>query len=117
MLTGHRTKIACGVGAAYCLWQAWSCPQTLAYPQATSGIDPAAWEWIAWAIEFAALYFFAAKFPPGFFPQVIALLKDLLPLFLRLIEVLRTVEPKPTPTPTASSPTCPRCSSASPTGR
>ena len=94
MLTGHRTKIACGVGAAYCLWQAWCCPQVYG-----GEIDPAAWEWIAWAIEFAALYFFAAKFPPGFFPQVIALLKDLLPLFLRLIEVLRKVEPKPTPEP------------------
>jgi hypothetical protein len=100
MLVGHRTKIACAAGIAYSLWRAYSCPHQVYGAGEVGAIDPAAWEWIAWAIQFGAMYFFAAKFPPGFFPQVVTLLKDLFPLFLRLIEVLRTVEPvKPDPTP------------------
>lgn len=94
MLVGHRTKIVCATGFVFALWRAWSSPQVYG-----GDIDPVMWEWIAWAIQFAAWYFFAAKIPAGFFQQVMVLLKDIFPLVLRLIEVLRTVKPEPQPTP------------------
>lgn len=98
-MVGHRTKLACAAGVVFSLWRAWSCPQVYGDGDAFA-VNPEVWEWLAWAFEFAALYFFAAKFPPGFFPQVVTLLKDLFPILLRLIEVLRTVDPvKPDPTP------------------
>jgi hypothetical protein len=93
-MVGHRTKIVCAAGVVFALWRAFQTPTVYG-----GEIDPVAWEWIAWAMQFAAWYFFAAKIPPGFFQQVMVLLKDLLPLFLRLIEVLRTVKPEPSPEP------------------
>ena len=93
-MIGYRTKIVCAAGVAFSLWRAFQAPTVYG-----GDIDPVAWEWIAWAMQFAAWYFFAAKIPPGFFQQVMVLLKDLLPLFLRLIEVLRTIKPEPKPEP------------------
>jgi len=91
---GYRTKIVCAAGVAFSLWRAFQTPTVYG-----GDIDPVAWEWIAWAMQFAAWYFFAVKIPPGFFQQVLVLLKDLFPLLLQLIEVLRTVKPEPNPEP------------------
>lgn len=97
MLAGYRTKIACGVGAALCLWRASCCPQVVG-----GEIDPAAWDWIVRAIQFAALYFFRLAIPKDFGPQLkrlIEALADLAPLILALMEQFRK-KPEPTPAPT-----------------
>jgi hypothetical protein len=94
MLSGYRTKIACGLGAAICLWRAAVCPQVYG-----GEIDPAAWDWIVRAIQFAALYFFRLAIPKDFGPQLkrlIEALADLAPLILSLMEQFRK---PPTPAP------------------
>lgn len=96
MLTGYKTKITCGVGAAICLWRASCCPQVVG-----GDIDPAAWDWVVRAIQFAALYFFRLAIPKDFGPQLkrlIEALADLAPLILGLIEQFQR-KPKPTPDP------------------
>lgn len=96
MLAGHRTKIACGVGAALCLWRASCCPQIYG-----GEIDPAAWDWIVRAIQFAALYFFRMAIPADFGPQLkrlIEALADLAPLVVWAVEQFRN-KPEPTPEP------------------
>lgn len=96
MLTGYKTKIACGVGAAICLWRASCCPQVYG-----GEIDPAAWDWIVRAIQFAALYFFRLAIPKDFGPQLkrlIEALADLAPLILSLMEQFRK-KPEPAPEP------------------
>jgi hypothetical protein len=93
MLSGYRTKIACGLGVAICLWRAAVCPQVYG-----GEIDPAAWDWIVRAIQFAALYFFRLAIPKDFGPQLkrlIEALADLAPLILGLMEQFRKPAPPP----------------------
>lgn len=97
MLAGYRTKILCVVGVAFSLWRAASAPRVFG---AEWVIPPEAWDWLARALEFAAIYFFAAKFPAGFFAQVLAILKELAPLLIQLVEKIRETRPDaPSPSP------------------